>query len=208
MAWPGVLEAPALVASWTGRVTVTCSAALRPPAQTVMRMSVGPSAVPGRRVFPSLVGARLASTAVLEMPFRIWLCLKILSPPVPQQRAWSPMMSLGARQAGQGPAEENKGRPRQNLAAVTNSSGLRGSPRAGRGVQLSHSPVWGRETEASLDTSRSSAVSMVWVKRRRWLARFSFFWVRPVIASWVTASTSPMVMVREVRMAEVRSGSG
>ena len=52
-----------------------------------------------------------AAAAVLWRASRSALCLAIVSPLFPQQRAWSPSLSLGARNAGQEPELVNTSTP-------------------------------------------------------------------------------------------------
>ena len=111
------------------------------------RTSAGRQSAPGRRNLPSLLGANPAWDAVSKMASLKALCLLILSPPTPQQRAWSPKTLLLQRQEGQGPSRSKMGSPRRYLAARTNSVGRRSSPRAFKGAQFSQSPEWGRERE-------------------------------------------------------------
>ena len=99
-AWPGSVAALTTVASWRGWTTVTSKAASRPPAQRGTKISAGRRSAPGSKNLPSLLGPSPALTAVSKKASLKALCLLILSPPVPQQRAWSPMTSLRRRQAG------------------------------------------------------------------------------------------------------------
>ena len=105
-AWPGVMAASCTKAAWRGFTTVTSSAASLPPAQCGINTSAGLPPDPGRSALPSLVGPRLAATAVLKSSSRSQLCLAILSPFQAQFRAWSPRRSLGWPQAGHGPSVE------------------------------------------------------------------------------------------------------
>ena len=68
------------------------------------RTSAGLRSSPGSRNLSSRTGPSPAATAVLKKASLRLLCRLILSPPVPQHKAWSPMMSLGRRQAGQCPS--------------------------------------------------------------------------------------------------------
>ena len=79
---------------------VTSKAAPRPPVQRGTKISAGRRSAPGSKNLPSLLGPSPALTAVSKKASLKALCLLILSPPVPQQRAWSPMTSLRRRQAG------------------------------------------------------------------------------------------------------------
>ena len=83
-----------------GWTTVTSKAASRPPAQRGTKISAGRRSAPGSKNLPSLLGPSPALIAVSKKASLKALCLLILSPPVPQQRAWSPMTSLRRRQAG------------------------------------------------------------------------------------------------------------
>ena len=69
---------------------------------------------------------------------------------MPQHRLWSPRVSLGLLQAGQGRAALYTGMPSLTLVEVVNCSPRRWRPMMGMGGQLSHLPAWGRDTEASL----------------------------------------------------------
>ena len=100
------------VASLRGFTTVTAS---RPPAQFVSRTSAGRLSAPGSRNLPSLTGPSPAAIAVSKRASRRLLWRLMRSPPVPQQRAWSPRASLNLKQAGQGPSLVNTGSPRRYL---------------------------------------------------------------------------------------------
>ena len=181
------------------------------PAHRGISRSAGRRSVSGMRAWPSLMGLRPACTATSNRTSRSWLCLEIRSPPVAQQRAWSPRMSLCLEQAGQGPAVLNTGIPSLNFTAVLNSAGCRWSPRARIGGQLSQDPECGRVSNISLATSRSPEFSLVWVKRRVWLARSILAdiccWLKPWSQGWVTNSCSLILVVRVARMLGVRTAS-
>ena len=68
-----------------------------------MRTSAGLELDPGMRALSSLVGERAAVAAAWKRTSLKWLCLKILSPSVPQGIAWSPYLSLTTLQAGHCP---------------------------------------------------------------------------------------------------------
>ena len=121
-----------------GVTMVTSIAASLPPDQWG---TAGRRSSPGSRNLSSLTGPSPAATAVLNKASLRLLCRLILSPPVPQHRAWSPRVSLGRRQVGQGPSVLKTGRPRRYFTAGTNSAARRWRPGAVRGGVLSESPA-------------------------------------------------------------------
>ena len=98
---------------------------------------------PGTRNLSSFVGPRPAETAISNSASRGWLCRAILSPPAPNDMAWSPWVALRRRHRGRAqPWCTGPSRARQE--ARRNSTGLRCRPRAVSVGVSSQSPEWGR----------------------------------------------------------------
>ena len=92
---PGVTAASATVACCRGLTTVISRAASQPADQLGSKTSAGRRSLPGRRKRPSFCGLSTAPEAILKIWSRRSLCLAMRSPQNPQQRAWSPNLSLG-----------------------------------------------------------------------------------------------------------------
>ena len=88
--WPGVVAASTTVACCSGLMTITSRAASLPSAQFGRKISAGLLSFPGKMKRPSFTGFSTAAAAIWCTWSRIELCLVILSPQCPQQRAWSP----------------------------------------------------------------------------------------------------------------------
>ena len=92
---PGVTAASATVACCRGLTTVISRAASQPADQLGSKTSARRRSLPGRRKRPSFCGLSTAPEAILKIWSRRSLCLAMRSPQNPQQRAWSPNLSLG-----------------------------------------------------------------------------------------------------------------
>ena len=139
---------------------MTSRQASLPPAHLGMRRSAGLASLPGRRNRPSLTGASEAATAVWYRASRRRLWRAILSPWLPQPRAWSPMMSEGWWHAGHGDSSLKTGMPSRYLRAMVNSCPLSKSPREGLGTTVNQSAARRLAKQRILATSRWPASSV------------------------------------------------
>ena len=124
-----------------------------PPDQLGNRISAGLPSVPGRRALSSLVGPRAADKQVLNNTSLIRLCLAILSPPHPQETAWSPAGSESIGQDVHFPSVGNTFTPNLYFTAVMNSSGCRCNPSVGDGTTFSQAPELGSPKDPILALS-------------------------------------------------------